>query len=478
MTDRKFVMDRLSVILSIIVIHGSSSFTSSINYHKSKSFIISNWCENEINEFRHGRQCENWMSSSSDEEENHGSEEGPLAKGLDSVSWLPSVGNVKKEVTSVREGTEILPLFPLGGIVYTPNTKHILNIFEPRYREMYNDILMNGSKRFVVSMSHPEKSGTFAQMGVLFELEDLKEVSEQTNDQVKYICNHRVIGRVHMHQILNPHVWSTRESYLKVEATVIREDGQEGNSSQQQPAQEKKSSGGGLVGDIYSTLMSKFSDAAPKEEKDLTKSFSILVTLQHELQEDVRFTRASIKSLSVSAGNSEDNSLWSTIRLWQSYIEQRLVARQNELQREFQDKLLQFLTKEKGIKEEELPSAIGFMDLSPALQNEVKELQKRMAVELKPLVLESTLAMQKILEASSHKERLILLRYFVDAERKRLEAKKTLQGVFTTTAAEDNTYTTPVKEDDQPKSSSAPSLKGETPNNGGSTFFDEPDAFQ
>merc|ERR1712154_380682 len=112
---------------------------------------------------------------------------------------------------------------------------------------------------------------------------------------------------------------------------VIRED-QEG-TSQQQPTQEKKSSG--LVGDIYSTLMSKFSDPAPKEEKDLTKSFSILVTLQHELQEDVRFTRASIHSLSVSAGNSEDNSLWSTIRLWQSYIEQRLVARQNELQREF-----------------------------------------------------------------------------------------------------------------------------------------------
>ena len=50
-----------------------------------------------------------------------------------------------------------------------------------------------------------------------------------------------------------------------------------------------------------------------------------------------------------------------------------------------------------------------------------------MAIELQPLILESTLAMQKILEANTHCDRLNLLRFFVNAERKRLEAKKTLQ---------------------------------------------------
>jgi hypothetical protein len=35
---------------------------------------------------------------------------------------------------------------------------------------MYNDILMNGSKKFVVSMSHPSSPGQFASVGVVFEV--------------------------------------------------------------------------------------------------------------------------------------------------------------------------------------------------------------------------------------------------------------------------------------------------------------------
>ena len=77
-----------------------------------------------------------------------------------------------------------------------------------------------------------------------------------------------------------------------------------------------------------------------------------------------------------------------------------------------------------------MPSAIGFQDLSPELQNELVELQKRMTSELEPLLLEQTLSMQKILEANDHDDRVELMRYFVDAERKRLQAKKTLKSMF------------------------------------------------
>ena len=75
-------------------------------------------------------------------------------------------------------------------------------------------------------------------------------------------------------------------------------------------------------------------------------------------------------------------------------------------------------------------SVIGFQDLSVELQKEVQELQKRMAVELQPLMLESTLSMQKILEALDHTSRLKLLRWFIESERKRLNTKKTLQNLF------------------------------------------------
>lgn len=247
-------------------------------------------------------------------------------------------------VVSFTKDAEILPLFPLGGIVYTPNSEHVLNIFEPRYRQMYNDILMNGTKRFVVVMSHPTEVGRFAETGVLFELEDLKEVSEQTGDQIKYICNHRVTGRVKLHRILNPEAWQSRETYLKAEGTIT-DDTKDDDSD---PKKESKS------GDVYEAVAAAAEKSASKEEKDLREAFSDLVEIQHELEEDVRFTRASIASLALGPGAGDDG-LWQTIRLWQSYAEQRLVARQNELQRDFQQKLQDFLTKDKGIKDEELP---------------------------------------------------------------------------------------------------------------------------
>lgn len=399
---------------------------------------------------------EEWSDDEDDE---------PLSKGIDSVSWLPSVVGAKdKDVSGIREGAEIIPLFPLGGFVYTPNSEHVLNIFEPRYRQMYTDILMNGSKRFVVTMSHPTESGRFAKTGVLFELEDLKEVSEQTADQIKYICNHKVTGRVRLDRILNPEAWESRETYLKAEGVIFDDTKTEESES---------------TGDIYETIAAAATGAS-EEERALRESFSAMVDLQHDLEEDVRFTRASTSSLAVKPGPGEDG-LWQTIRLWQNYADQRLMARQNELQSDFQEKLQSFLKKERGLKDEELPSAIGFQDLSPALQEEVQELQKRMAVELQPLVLESTLTMQKILEAENHTARCKLLRYFVDAERKRLSTKKSLKGMFSSSDGDTEVdlaaleAAMPAEEiigDDESESEKESTTKPS------SIFTDEPDAFQ
>jgi len=365
-------------------------------------------------------------------------EDEPLADGVESVSWLPAVTEATslKDVKDLDVEAEVLPLFPLGGIVYTPNSEHILNIFEPRYRQMYNDILMNGSKRFVVSMSHPSMAGKFAQYGVLFQLDDLKEVSEQTNDAVKYVCSHKVTGRVKMHRILNPDAWTTRETYLKVEGTIVNEDADAMN------------------------------DDTSKIEYALKDSFDKLVELQHVLNEDVRFTRESVKTLKVRQGDDDDN-LWATIKLWQSYTEQRLGARQNELQKEFQENLIKFLRKERGLKEEELPSSISFEDLSPDLQSEVQQLQKRMSNELQPLFLESTLTMQKMLEAERHEERVNLMRFFIDSEIKRLGAKNTLQGMFTSNSSDEDEFN-----DNLPINSPIEADAGST------ILKDEPDAFQ
>jgi hypothetical protein len=76
----------------------------------------------------------------------------------------------------------------------------VLNIFEPRYRAMYNDILFNGSRQFAVCMSN-QFDNRFSQVAVVFYLDDLKEVSEQTDDRIKFICSHKVCRR---HFVLPP----------------------------------------------------------------------------------------------------------------------------------------------------------------------------------------------------------------------------------------------------------------------------------
>ena len=113
----------------------------------------------------------------------------------------------------------VYPLFPLGGTVYLPNTQHVLNIFEPRYRKMYNDILFSGSRQFAVC--YVSDTGQFAETASVFYLEDLKEVSEQTKDQVKYVCKHKCTKRIRIKKVLNPKAWGDASTYLRVEAEEL-----------------------------------------------------------------------------------------------------------------------------------------------------------------------------------------------------------------------------------------------------------------
>ncbi len=133
------------------------------------------------------------------------------------LKWLPPLDpskDVELVDTTQNPTTMVMPVFPLGSTAYMPHSDHVLNIFEPRYRSMYSDILFNGSRRFVVPVSHPT-TGELAAVAPVFYLEDLKEVSEQTADAVKYVCSHKVIGRVRITRTLNDKVWADRISFLK-----------------------------------------------------------------------------------------------------------------------------------------------------------------------------------------------------------------------------------------------------------------------
>merc|ERR1712226_110483 len=116
-------------------------------------------------------------------------------------------------------------------------------------------------------------------------------------------------------------------------------------------------------------------------------------------------------------------------------------------------------------------------ELSKDLQQEVQNLQKRMAVELQPLVLESSLTMQKILEAADHQARLELLKYFIENETKRLSTKRALKGMFSSSETSSKTSSfvdippeERVEEEVQPKKPSM-SKQAQQPPTSTSSFF-------
>ena len=147
------------------------------------------------------------------------------------INWVPPI-NPSEGDSEPSDGATVMPLFPLG-VTYLPFTQNTLNIFEPRYRQMYNDILFSGARRFMVC-NVDQETGRLAETGVIFYLDELKEVSEQTQDRVKYIGQHSVKGRVQLKKVLNPSVAATRETYLKAEVVeLVDTDADESTESEE-----------------------------------------------------------------------------------------------------------------------------------------------------------------------------------------------------------------------------------------------------
>ena len=204
-------------------------------------------------------------------------------------------------------------------------------------------------KRFVVS----NRFGRFAQMGVLFELEELKEVSEQTKHQIKYVRNHKVTinacrssPNFESNSMVNTrHLFACRGDELEETAD---DSSSEGTSS--------LTSSSGFDSEYVEKLASSLRD-----------TFWDLVETQRAVEEDIRFTRASVSTLAsedgpgpMGLGKRSNCGKHSSINV--SCYDNK----------EFQEPLQAFLKKQSGLKEDELPSAVGSKDL----QDEVKELQQ------------------------------------------------------------------------------------------------------
>mmetsp|Transcript_22663 Transcript_22663/g.36472 ORF Transcript_22663/g.36472 Transcript_22663/m.36472 type:complete len:437 (-) Transcript_22663:2158-3468(-) len=311
------------------------------------------------------------------------------------LTFLPPLDPTKEEEEIDMEAeptTMVLPVFPLGSTAYMPFSDHILNIFEPRYRQMYSDILFNGSRRFAVPVSHPE-TGRLASVAPVFYLEDLKEVSEQTQDAVKYVCSHKVIGRVRIKRTLNDRVWADRTSYLKAVVEPLED------------------------GDDDEDLSTR--------EGQLSERFIGIIRNQTKLQEPVRFTENLIDTLSAARG---EDGLWRLAGLWQSLLQNRLSAKENELSNEIQGLLRSYLANQGQDMQSKV--TVQFDSLPADIRSEFTRLQQTYREESVAMVNATLYPFVVLVQCETHGERLGVFGEMLEEEEKRLQAKVALQSLF------------------------------------------------
>lgn len=314
------------------------------------------------------------------------------------ILWLPPLRKTARaKEASGDEGTYTLPMFPLGG-AYTLGNEEVLNIFEPRYRKMYNDIIMSGGKQFVVPLVRNDAKGNLelAKVGVVFYLDDLKEVSEKTNDAIKYICQHSITSRVKIRRVLNPAESEKRSTYMKAEVEELKD----------------------IDGDVNTSEL----------EARAVTALQDLTTLQASMGEAVRFTDTVAEGKTAGRGFGE-GSLWGMISLWKAYLNMRTQAVSSKIQSDFQDKLTKYLlSTQKGTSK--VPQSVSISDLPKELQQEVKALEKRVRSECTPMIEETTYGIQLLLQTDTHSDRLNRFTNLIELETKRLRAREALKNMF------------------------------------------------
>ena len=138
------------------------------------------------------------------------------------MEWLP-IGSgpalAEEAADASGGGRMVLPLMPLP-TVYLPSVSQQLIISEPRYRALYDDILLSGSRLFVVTCL---RGDCLARTGVLFHLDDLNEISEMTSDRMKFVGEHTIRQRVRLCSLANPGAWEDGSTYLRAKVQLLEE---------------------------------------------------------------------------------------------------------------------------------------------------------------------------------------------------------------------------------------------------------------
>lgn len=319
------------------------------------------------------------------------------------VRWLPPIDPKTEDTDPSSESSLVMPIFPVKAS-YLPYSNNVLNIYEPRYRKMYNDIIFSGARRFAMVRVDPE-TGRFAEIGVVFYLDDLKEVSEQTGDQLKYIGTHSVISRVQIKKVLNPKDGTSRETYLRAEVEEFN--------------------------DVDETPLAAYT--ATKAEEEVESKLRKIIELQTKLRENpnlIMFIKAFPSTRLGPGTNSKTPGLWGTISGWQEFLKQRL-AKLIENSNNDIDKQIDSYIQTNGMEGIKVNQKMAIDDLPPLLRKKIRGTQDRYLGEVEAMGGDPyNINFQILLQTYSYAERLEIFSGILDLEVKRLEARTALQAIL------------------------------------------------
>jgi len=317
-------------------------------------------------------------------------------RGDEGILWVPESAKTATEAEMLSQPSTVkeivrMPLFPANG-VYIPGSTEVLNIFEPKYRQMYNDILHTGSKRFAVAMFN---KGRITEYGTVLNIDNIQDVAEQTNDQIKYRVTHTVGDRCRIIRILNADALEDNDKYLQVEVEILQDKDENED-----------------VDHIHEEMITYTNEC-----------FAIFVDLQVRLNETVRFNPGVVNEFNV-----DRDGLWKAISLWKSYMTQITIQEEKKLQANIASIVKRhFVRQGRPIDNEAM--RVNFDDLPPAVQHRLNVETRRFQRDVDSL-LAGPYPFQRLVEHNSFVERLELFRYQIQYALDRLSTIEDLKIVL------------------------------------------------
>jgi len=305
------------------------------------------------------------------------------------------------ELPQSNSEVRITPVFLLnekfGAPPYIPATMHTLNVIEPRYVAMYNEILMKGSRSFAVFARDPKDKDQFAAVGVTLYLTDLKEVSRQAHSAAKYKCMHNVSGRVRLHGILNPEDATSRTAYLKAKVSDLVD----------------------VDNDVDTTAL----------EAAAVLSLRKVAEVQEANNEQILFNKTLLKQMHAGRGVC-DGSLWAMVASWIQLLNLRAVHTVSKLEIEVHGAIVEDPGRLLNAWSDGDMSVDVHPGASEAVKQQVQLMWRRLNDEIAPLFSERFQGIQLMLQSDRHAERLKIFTELMENETRRLRACASLQATM------------------------------------------------